>query len=277
MVIGQSVPLSRQNDPVNMVFADFTTGAGVRHAEHASDVTLIMIRDEEPPHTCRGFSERGAARGVIAPLPARNDRQVSCLTEVAIPLNVHGRASEVTRPSTWRDVNKGRAIHTLTKLGHRQLSRVNGLDFASRRQQDYVRARTEAGLPHDTVPTLSQDLSELYDHDAAAARLSLRDLLTAFVTSAVMPTLGIKRAIDACVPRIGHDVAVVCHDDDPSCLPGAGATPLFKVMPSSVRAAGARYPGLVIERSAAPDAPLPTKWQAADMVMGTSTAPPAKR
>lgn len=284
MSIGHIVPLSRQNELVNMVFADFIAGAGIVYAEHGYTMTLTMVRDADELDAYRGFSERGAVDGVIVQAPAQNDRRISFLAEIDIPFVVHGRASQVTSPYAWLDVNNSRAIQTLTAhltaLGHRRIALVNGveaLDFAARRRLGYLNALAQAGLPQDPALMQSNDMSEPNGHDAASALLSLRDPPTAFVASSIVLALGIKRAIEDRGLTMGRDVSVTCYDDDLSYLPNAGAPPLFTTMRSSVRAAGARCASLLIARIAAPEAPLPGELWEAELVLGTSTAAPPQR
>lgn len=281
MSIGHIVPLSRQNELVNMLFADFIAGAGVVYAKHGYNLTLTIVQDADELEAYRGFSERGAVDGVILQAPARDDRRISFLADLDIPFLVHGRASEVTAPYAWLDVNNTHAIRTatthLTGLGHRRIALVNGqekLDFASRRREGYARGLEDAGISLDPNLMVSNDMSEPNGYNAACTLLDLPTPPTAFIASSIVLALGIKRAADERGLKLGHDVSVVCFDDDLSYLPNAGKPPLFTTLRSSVKAAGARCATLLIQRITSPEAPLPRELWEAELVLGTSTGPP---
>ncbi|WP_227272214.1 LacI family DNA-binding transcriptional regulator [Roseobacter weihaiensis] len=280
MSIGHIIPMSKQNELVNMVFTDFIAGAGLVYAQQGYDMTLRIVADDGKLAAYRSFAERGAVDGVIVQSPTRDDPRIDYLAALDIPFLVHGRASEITKPYPWLDVNSKRAIETATRhlieLGHRRIGLVNGhevMDFASRRREGYCAALTAAGLVVDEALTRSGDMSEPNGYEAARDLLAQQDAPTAFVASSIVMALGVKRAVEDRGLRIGRDVSVVCFDDDISFLPNAGETPLFTAMRSSVRAAGQRCATLLIERIKAPQAPPPTELWEAELIRGTSSGP----
>jgi LacI family transcriptional regulator len=280
MSIGHIIPLSKQNELVNMVFSDFIAGAGLVYAENGYNMSLSIVKDDNELEAYRAFAERGAVDGVIVQAPARNDRRISFLADLNIPFIVHGRASGITAPYGWLDVNNKRAIQTATThlidLGHKRIALLNGLetlDFAARRREGYLAALRSAGLSADPGLMRSSDMSEPNGFDAAVALLASDTPPTAFVVSSILMALGVKRAIETRGLLIGRDVSVICFDDDISYLPNAGDKPLFTAMRSSVRAAGARCAHLLIDRINDRDTPPPEELWEAEMVIGSSTGP----
>ncbi|MEM9576533.1 MAG: substrate-binding domain-containing protein [Pseudomonadota bacterium] len=280
MSIGHIIPMSKQNELVNMVFSDFIAGAGLVYAEHGYNMTLTIVKDDDELEAYRAFAERGAVDGVIVQAPTRNDRRISFLADLDIPFIVHGRASQISAPYGWLDVNNKRAIETATKhliaLGHDRIALLNGLetlDFAIRRREGYLAALDAAGILEDASLMRSDDMSEPNGYEAAMDLLAQETPPTAFVASSMLLALGVKRAIEDRDLEMGRDVSVICFDDDISYLPNAGDTPLFTALRSPVRAAGARCASLLMERIIAPDAPLPNELWEAELVHGTSTGP----
>jgi LacI family transcriptional regulator len=278
--IGHIVAMSNQNELVNMVFSDFIAGAGLVYAEHGYTMTLKIVPDDQELEAYRALSDRGTVDGVIVQAPARDDPRIDCLLALNIPFVVHGRASEVTAPYAWLDVNNTQAIQTATEtliaLGHRRIALVNGretLDFAARRRDGYRNALAAAGIGAKTDYMRSGDMSEPIGYEAARDLLALAEPPTAFVASSTVLALGIKRAIEERSLQMGRDVSVVCYDDDISYLPNAGAQPLFTAVRSSVREAGARCAALLIAQIAHPDTPPPTELWEAELVAGRSTGP----
>lgn len=280
MSIGHIIPLSKQNELLNMVFSDFIAGAGLVYADNGYNMTLTIVKDDMELDAYRRFADRGAVDGVIVQAPTCNDRRISFLADLDIPFVVHGRASEISRPYGWLDVNNKRAIRKATKhligLGHQKIALMNGLevlDFATRRREGYLAALLDAGLKPDPQNMRSTDMSEPNGYVAAMELLTQDTPPTAFVASSMLLALGVKRAVEQNKLELGKDVSVICFDDDISYLPNTGDTPLFTAMRSSVRAAGARCAALLIEQIKMPDTPIPNELWEAEMVHGTSTGP----
>jgi LacI family transcriptional regulator len=280
MSIGHVIPMSQQNELVNMIFADFIAGAGLVYAQNGYTMTLNIVKDEDELSAYSAFNERGAVDGVIVQAPTRNDRRIAYLAALDLPFVVHGRASDITSPYAWLDVNNTRAIRTATEylmsLGHRRIALVNGrdaFDFALRRRDGYLAALTSAGLEVDHRLISSGDMSEPRGFDVATDLLALDQPPTAFIASSIVLALGIRRALEQQGKTMGKDVSVVCYDDDLSYLPNAGDVPIFTAMRSSVRAAGARCAAMLIEAINDPDAGPATELWEAELIIGTSTGP----
>ena len=280
MSIGHVIPLSRQEDIVNIVFADFIAGAGAVYGEHGYHLALSIVKDDEELSAYSRIAERGAVDGVIVQSPTSDDKRITYLSQLEIPFVVHGRASDVNAPYAWVDVNNRRAIETatthLTDLGHRRIAFLNGfahMDFAIRRQAGYVEALEKAGITPDEMLMRSGEMSEPNGYAAAMSLLRRDNAPTAFVASSIVLALGIKRAASQLGLMLGRDLSVVCFDDDISYLPNAGDVPFFTAVKSSVRAAGARCAELLIDQINTPDAPLPGELWEAELIVGSSTGP----
>ncbi|MFK7745808.1 MAG: LacI family DNA-binding transcriptional regulator [Roseobacter sp.] len=280
MVIGHVIPMSKQTELVNMVFSDFVAGAGLVYAQNGYTMSLSIVNDDAELQAYQAFAERGAVDGVIVQAPTRDDPRIARLSELKIPFVVHGRASDVTSPYAWLDVNNSRAIKAATEhlidLGHRSIALINGdenMDFAYRRRSGYCEALRQAGLPENHVFMRSGDMSEPNGYQATKQMLALDAPPTAFVASSIVLALGVKRAVEEAGLRIGQDVSVICFDDDIAYLPNAGDTPQFTAVRSSVRAAGAQCATMLIDQIKAPMAAPKTELWEAELVLGASTGP----
>ncbi|MGZ2257460.1 substrate-binding domain-containing protein [Roseobacter sp. A03A-229] len=278
MSIGHIIPFSKQNEMVNIVFADFIAGAGEIYAQNGYNMSLSLVRDEDELSAYRGVAEKGAVDGIIVHSPARNDPRIAFLADLDIPFLVHGRASEVITPYAWLDVNNTRAIETGTRhlldLGHRRIGLINGeerMDFAQRRRDGYLAALQHAALEPDAELMRSSEMSEPCGHTATNEMLDHPDPPTAFVAASIVSALGIRRALQERGLVMGRDVSVLCFDDEISYLPNGKEQPIFTAMRSSVRAAGRRCAELLIDQIAQPDQELQTELWEAELVIGTST------
>lgn len=280
MSIGHIIPMSNHNEMVNVVFADFIAGAGEIYADNGYSMTLSLVRDEDEMTAYRGVAEKGAVDGIILHSPTRNDPRIAFLTTLDIPFLVHGRASEITQPYAWMDVNNMRALETATGhligLGHRRIALVNGpekMDFALRRREGYLAALDAAGIAPDPTLMTSGEMSEPFGYQAARSFLQAEHAPSAFVASSIVSALGIRRAVEEQGLRMGRDISIVCFDDAISYLPNGSDTPVFTAVRSSVRDAGRRCAQMLITQINAPDQPPLTELWEAKLVLGTSTGP----
>lgn len=280
MSIGHIIPFSKQNEMVNIVFADFIAGAGEIYAQHGYSMSLSLVRDEDELNAYRGVADKGAVDGIIVHSPARDDPRIAFLSELDIPFLVHGRASEVTTPYSWLDVNNKRAIETGTRylldLGHRRIGLINGeerMDFAQRRRDGYLAALATVGIAADPALMRSSEMSEPCGHLATHEMLDSATPPTAFVASSIVSALGIRRALHERGLVMGRDISILCYDDEISYLPNGKTQPVFSAVRSSVRAAGRRCAELLIDQIAQPDHKIRTELWDAELAIGTSTGP----
>lgn len=280
MAIGHVIPMSKSAELANVVFADFMAGAGLVYAAHGYTITLSIVEDAEERDTYKRFDQFGGVDGVLLQAPTPQDTRIEALQSLDIPFIVHGRASGVSQPYAWLDVNNTRAMETATNhlidLGHRRIALINGretLDFAYRRRLGYLAALQHGGIEPDTDLLASGDMSEPNGFEAADRLLSHQEPPTAFVVSSIVLAMGVRRAIEMHGLRMGQDISVISYDDDLSYLPNPGDTPTFTTMKSSVRDAGGRCAEMLVARIANPSADLPHELWEAQFVQGTSTGP----
>lgn len=280
MAIGHVFPTSTQDERSNVVFADFIAGAGEVYADHGYDMVLSTVRDEDEIETYRTLAQNGAVDGVIVHGPTPNDPRIALLRDLGIPFVVHGRASNVSTPYDWLDVNNRRAFQRATDflldLGHTRIALINGserMEFALRRRSGYLSALSARGIAPDPALLHASLMTEPYGHAVTRDLLGLDDPPTAFIASSIVPALGVRRALEDRGFKMGRDVSVICFDDQLSYLPNGMGEPIFTAMRSSVMAAGRRAAELLIAQIKNPGAdPVQELWEA-ELVVGNSTGP----
>jgi LacI family transcriptional regulator len=223
---------------------------------------------------------QGSVDGFMIHGPTRDDPRLPLLAKLGVPFVVHGRSTGYDVPYAWLDVNNRRAIERATTyligLGHRRIGLVNGpehMDFALRRREGYLTALATAGIAADDALMTAGDLTEPQGYNAAKRMLDLSRPPTAFVASAILPTLGIRRAVEGRKLELGRDISVICFDDKVSTLPnGDTAEPMFTAARSSVRDAGRRCAEILIDCINNPHLPLRQELWEAELILGGSTA-----
>lgn len=281
LAIGHVIPVSTQHEMVNPIFGDFIAGAGETYARNGYEMILsVMSPDKSEDEVYRSLQARRAVDGVVIHAPRRNEPRISILQGLKMPFVVHGRASGITKPYAWLDVNNRRAFERATNflldLGHRRISLLNGfefMDFAERRRRGFEEAMRGRGVPVDPDLLLSDEMTETAGFEAADRMLGLPNPPTAFVTSSLILALGVRRAIEHRGLRFGRDVSVVTHDDNLSYLQNGGEVPIFTATRSSVREAGRLAAQMLIDQIEDPDAPLQTRLMEAELMVGDSTGP----
>ncbi|MBL9045700.1 MAG: substrate-binding domain-containing protein [Tabrizicola sp.] len=282
--IGHVIPISSRHEIVNPVFGDFIAGAGEIYSRMGYDMLLSIVGDGEQERAYREIRSKGNVDGVIMHGPTENDPRIPLLIELGLPFVVHGRATGTTLPYSWVDVNSARAFRRATDflmdLGHRRIALVNGLefmDFAIRRRRGFVEALTSRGMEPDPALMVQGEMTETQGHDAAQAMLRQSDPPTAFVTSSLLSAMGVRRAVEEAGLVMGRDVSIVTHDDDLGYLKNGDGEPIFTATRSSVRDAGRRAAGMLIDLINDP-APAPrNELLDAVLVVGNSTGPAPNR
>ncbi len=280
MAIGHVIPLATRHEIVNPVFADFIAGAGEVYSRNDHDMVLSVVPDDEEDAAYRALRSKGNVDGVIVHGPRMEDHRIALLHEIGLPFVVHGRASGVTLPYPWVDVNNRRAFHRATDflldLGHRRIALVNGLefmDFAMRRRGGYVEALTARGLPPDPALMDSNEMTEVSGYRAAKRMLASATPPTAFLASSMISGMGIRRALEEHGLKLGRDISIIIHDDDLSYMKNGEDVPIFTATRSSVREAGRIAADMLLGLIAHPQEVPPTRLLEADLVIGQSTGP----
>lgn len=278
--IGHVLSMSNKDDLVNPIFGDFIGGLTERSAASGYSVSLTLTESGAEEATYRKLKSEGAVDGVVLQSPRTDDPRIALMHDIGMPFVVHGRATHVTAPYSWVDVNNirafARATQFLLDLGHRRIGLVNGdevMDFAYRRRAGFVNALAKAGLAVDPALMSNGPMTEANGYMAARAMLALEDRPTAFVVSSVIIAIGVRRAVQEVGMVLGRDVSLVSYDDDLSYLSNRQDIPVFTAVRSSVRIAGQAIADMLIKQI---DCPVGTKSVdlfEAELVVGSSTGP----
>lgn len=285
MTIGHVIPLSNRREIVNPIFGDFLAGAGAVYAANGYNVLLNLVPDDDDLRAYREMQARAEVDGIVVHAPRMNDRRIGHLRELGLPFVVHGRASGMTDPYDWIDVENRAAVEAATAhlvgLGHRRLALLNGVeafDFARQRRAGFEAALAAAGIAPDPAWMRSGDMTEPYGYRAARAMLAADPAPTAFVTASIVTAIGVRRAVEDLGLRLGREVSLVTWDDALSYLRNeeqadAEGPAIFTAMRSAVHAAGARAADILLARIADPDAPPMTALLETTFVPGRSSGP----
>lgn len=283
MTVGHVIPLSGREELVNPIFADFLAGAGDVYARHGYDMLLSMVPSGETEKTYRQMAANGSVDGVMVQAPRLEDERIALLDELGLPYLVHGRTRDHSGYS-WLDIANARAFRHATDflldLGHRRIALLNGpeaLDFADRRRRGYVEALEARGLGADPAVMRADLMTEGFGYAAAAELLASDDPPTAFLTSAIMPAIGVRRAAAERGLWLGRDISVICHDDGLSYVGNDAAGNVrgapFTALRSSIRDAGRRCAEILVERIRDPSQPHHQELWEATLTLGQSTGP----
>lgn len=280
MAIGHVIPVSRQHELVNPIFADFMSGAGEAYSHAGYEMMISLVADDAEARAYRDIALRGNIDGLILHGPRMEDPRIAMLAKLRLPFVVHGRASAVSTPHSWLDVDNRRAITKATAhliaLGHERIALINGLsgfDYAWRRESGYRDAMAAADLPILPEHVTNGAMTEPYGFHSATAMLQGHTPPTAFVAGSSIVALGVRRACQAAGLSIGSEVSIICFDDDISYLRDNDGPPVFTALRSSVREAGARAAKMLLSQIEAPDTPPQSALMEAVFVPGQSTGP----
>lgn len=276
--IGHVLALPDSDEMTNPIFGDFIAGAGAVYAEHGYNMLLSLVPEEQVARTYRNLAADGSVDGVILHGPRMDDPRIALLREIGLPFVVHGRASGITAPYAWVDVNNRsaflRATEFLLGLGHRRIALINGdeaLDFAHRRRCGYEDALGAAQISPDPRYMRAGEMNERNGYCAARDMLDQPDPPTAFLVASLISAIGVRRAIMDRGLSLGADVSVICFDDMLSYMESGLDVPLFTVTRSSVREAGEHCARMLLKRINDPsDSPQNTLLEA-QLILGQST------
>jgi len=281
MAIGHVIPVSKRNEMVNPIFADFIAGAGEIYLENGYDMMLSIVPDDDEERAYRQIASRRSVDGIILQSPVQGDRRISLLRNIGLPFVVHGRSSHETADYAWIDVDNTRAFRRATahlaQLGHERIALINGLetmDFAMRRRAGYLDALASAGIVQDPELMTSGEMTETYGHRTATAMLSLPRPPTGIVVASLITAIGVRRAVQERGLEIGRDISVVTHDDELSYFRNDGANPVFTAVRSSVRQAGRQAALMLLDQIRDPGAADVRTLLEAELVQGQSSGPP---
>lgn len=280
LAIGHVIPISDKLEMVNPLFGDFIAGAGETYSRNGYEMILTVVEHQKENDIYRALKSRRSVDGVVVHGPTMNDPRIDLLTEIDLPFIVHGRASGVTKPYSWLDVNNRRAFSRATDflcdLGHRRIGLVNGLehmDFAQRRRSGYMDSLSARGISPDPAIMRSGEMTEGFGYTSTCEMLALPDRPTGIIAASMIVALGVRRAIEECGLVIGRDVSVITHDDAMSYLKNGTDVPIFTATRSSIRDAGRRLAEMLITTIRNPGTPPVNQLLEAELMVGQSTGP----
>lgn len=281
LAIGHVIPMSTKHEMVNPIFGDFIAGAGEIYARNGFEMIISIVdSNNNEDAVYRGLQSRRAVDGVVVHGPRMHDPRIPLLQDLRLPFVVHGRASGITSPYSWLDVNNRRAFQRaadfLVDLGHRRIALINGLetmDFAHRRRAGYEDSLRSHGIALDPALCASDEMTENVGYANTLAMLRGDQPPTAVLCSSMIMALGVRRAIEDCGLVMGRDVSVVTHDDHLSYLRNGEAEPIFTATRSSVRDAGRKVAEMLLTHIANPTQDLAQTLLEAELTVGRSTGP----
>lgn len=283
MTVGHVIPLSGREELVNPIFADFLAGAGEVYAREGYDMLLSMVPSGEAEKSYRQMVANGSVDGLMVQAPRLEDDRITLLEELGLPYLVHGRTRDPAAYS-WLDIANLRAFRRATEhlldLGHRRIALLNGpetLDFADRRRRGYAEALAARDIAPDPDLMRADLMTEQFGFVAASQMLTADAPPTAFLVSAIMPAVGVRRAAAELGLRLGRDISVICHDDGLSYMgndaTGSPQGAPFTAVRSSIRAAGRRCAEILIERIRDPSLPPHQELWEVELILGQSSGP----
>lgn len=284
MAIGHVIPAGSHGEMVNPIFGEFIAGASQTYSTHGYELMLKMAEPGNESDTYRDIAARAQVDGVIVHSPLENDPRVPLLQNIRLPFVVHGRVPGARRPYSWIDTNNRRAFRQATKLlidlGHRRIALINGqesLSFSRYRLQGFKEALNDAALAPNPDWLASDELTETHGYRSASRMLDSPSAPSAFLVSSYVVALGVRRAIAHAGLRMGEDVSVIIHDDELSFFQNNDPEPQFTAIRSSVREAGRRAAGMLLDLIDNPDSAPQTHLFEAKLTLGASTGPARSR
>lgn len=280
MSIAHVLPVSNRHEMVNPIFTDFIAGAAEIYHDGGYTMMLSLASSRDEANVYRELAAQRSVDGIIVHAPDVHDPRIELLQDIGLPFVVHGRQSEGDMNYSWVDVNNRRAFERATDhlidLGHRRVALINGLehmDFAMRRRLGYESGLRERGLQPDPLLMASEEMTEVYGYNKARGMLALKDPPTAFLSSSIISSIGIRRAVEDAGFTLGKEVSLITHDDDLSYFRNDQDVPIFTAVRSSVREAGRRaatiLTGLIGGSIQSPSCEL----LEVEFVLGQSTGP----
>ena len=278
--IGHVLSATNKNQLVNPIFGDFVAGVTETSGALGYSLSLTVTEAEREESVFRKLKSEGAVDGIILQAPLMSDHRIALLREIGMPFVVHGRATAVTAPYAWVDVNNKRAFERatrfLTDLGHTRIGLVNGdetMDFAYRRRAGYEDTLAALGITPNPAYLSRGEMTESNGYDAVKAMLAGAVPPTAFLMSSVISAIGARRAVQEAGLTVGQDISLIAYDDDLSYLSNRQEVPLFTAVRSSVREAGRQIAQILVDQIGDPNGPPQTSLLEAELVVGGSTGP----
>ncbi|MEZ5535159.1 MAG: LacI family DNA-binding transcriptional regulator [Thiolinea sp.] len=242
-----------EHNLITPLFNEFLGGVTQQLVKSGMDLSIIPTTMENELETYRNIVATGRVDGLIVSSPLRKDPRIEYLSSTEMPFIVHGRTCDEDRgesnkhaPFSFLDVDNTGAFYKGTRLladmGHKYIALLNGnmdFTFAFHRYQGYQQALENAGLPIEQKLIFSrEDMTEINGYEMTCAALAIHPRPSAFISSSMILTLGMRRAIRDHNLVIGKDISVISYDDGLPYLESSKLNPALTTVYSSIRRAG---------------------------------------
>jgi LacI family transcriptional regulator len=278
-MIGYVMPTGAAVD-IDPHFVEFLSGLGDYARTHELDLVLSPTTVEEEETTYRRVVGNKQVDAVYVSAPLPRDGRIRLLDQLGFPYIVHGRSEGLGFDYPFVDIDNEGAFHDAARLlaqfGHRRVALINGnraQTFAIHRERGARRALAEFGLSLADTDLHCVAMTEENGYRAARALLDRADRPTAILSSSLLLTLGIFRAVGELGLSVPGDLSLIAHDDVFPFLRPEGFPVALTTTRSPIRAAGARVAERLAARIAGiENTPRGEIWKV-DLVMRASVAP----
>ena len=205
------------NDPF---FSELLVGLGERL--HQDDLDLIVTAAPSGPEEIVAYRRMVEGRRVDAMVVGRTrrrDDRISYLLDRGFPFVAHGR-TETERPYAYLDMDHEHGFFELGRRligqGHRRIALINGpedLNLSNLRKGGFQRALATEGIPEDSGPVLTGDMTEQGGHAIAGRLLALAEPPTALVCANDMMAVGALRAARQLGFEVPGQLSITGYDD----------------------------------------------------------------
>lgn len=219
-LVGLVVPFSADLASDGL-FLEVVAGLSTQFSARKMQLVLHIAQDAEPAEAVYGrLIGNGALDGFVLINPLDDDPRARLLDAAGVPFVVHGRIGPDAEHAYFDIDNEGifyDQTRYLIALGHRRIAFVSGVrgrSFVTAREQGYLRALAEAGIPADPALMFWGEMTEslgLISTVSLFAEGAPRP--TAILTGSARIAKGVYQALNALGLRIPEDVSVMTHDD----------------------------------------------------------------
>lgn len=242
-----------EHNLITPLFNEFLGGVTQQLVASGMDLSIIPTTSDNELDTYREIVDTGRVDGLILSTPLRKDPRIEYLTGTQMPFVVHGRTCDAdwgeqqqNAPFSFLDVDNVGAFYKGTRLlidmGHENIALLNGspdFTFAFHRHQGYQQALEQADLPvRSGLIFAREEMTEINGYEMTCQALAMNPRPTAFISSSMILTLGMRRAIRDHGMTIGKDVSVISYDDGLPYLDCSKLNPALTTVYSSIRQAG---------------------------------------
>ena len=188
---------------------------GMQFVLHIADETDDII------DVYRRLIDSGSLDGFVVLEPVTGDQRVAYLRERKIPFVLHGR-HQTSPDYPFFDIDNEAVGYRLTRLlldrGHRRIAFLNGhagRTYVQQRQQGYLRALAEVGIPAEPGLHLFDDMTEAFGLVGMVRLLDNPDRIpTGIMCGNTLIAKGVLHILNTLKIAVPGQISVVAHDDE---------------------------------------------------------------